>query len=268
MGHRLQEKVAVITGGGSGIGAAAARRFAASGAKVVVTGRRADMIERVAEEVGGLAIVGDISREADCQKVIDAAVAEYGGLDILVANAGIETFGSATDVDLAHFGEVLRVNLEGVLLSARAAIPAMRRRGGGAIVVLGSVASLFSPPQFTAYVTTKHAVIGLTRSLAVDYGPEGIRVNAVCPSWTRTEMGDRTLATLGGMHGLDLEEAVRWGTCNYPLRRAADPSEIASVIEFLASEDASFVTGVALPVDGGASIVDLGMVEFTTGSGH
>lgn len=268
MGQRLQGKVAVITGGGSGIGAATARRFAASGANVVVTGRRADMIEGVAREVGGLAVAGDISQEAHCQKVVDAAVAEYGGLDILVANAGTETFGSATDVDLDHLSDVLRVNLGGVLLSARAAIPAMRRRGGGAIVVLGSVASLFSPPQFTAYVTSKHAVIGLTRSLAVDYGPEGIRVNAICPAWTRTEMGDRTLATLGAMHGLDLEEAVRWGTCNYPLRRAADPSEIASVIEFLASEDASFVTGVALPVDGGASIVDLGMVEFTTGSGH
>jgi meso-butanediol dehydrogenase/(S,S)-butanediol dehydrogenase/diacetyl reductase len=218
--------------------------------------------------VDGLALAGDVSDEAHCQRLVDAAVAEFGGLDILVANAGTETFGSAIDVDLAHWHDVLRVNLDGVLLSARASIGAMRRRGGGSIVVLGSVASLFSPPQFAAYVTSKHALVGLTRSLAVDHGPEGIRVNVVCPAWTRTEMGDRTLAALGQPHGLDLEEAVRWGSRNYPLRRAADPAEIANVIEFLASDDASYVTGVVLPVDGGASIVDLGMVEFTTGAGN
>ena len=266
MAGRLDGKVALITGGGSGIGAATARRFAASGAKVVVTGRRQGMIDDVAAQVGGLAMAGDVSDESHCRRLVDAAVGEFGGLDILVASAGVETFGSATDVDLDQWREVLRVNLDGVLLSARAAIPAMRQRGGGAIVVLGSVASLFSPPQFTAYVTSKHALVGLTRSLAVDYSPEGIRVNAVCPGWTRTEMGDRTLETLGQMHGLDLEEAVRWGSRNYPLRRAADPSEIASAIEFLASDDASYVTGAVLPVDGGASVVDLGMVEFTTGT--
>ena len=266
MAGRLDGKVALITGGGSGIGAATARRFAASGAKVVVTGRRQGMIDDVAAQVGGLAIAGDVSDELHCRRLVEAAMREFGGLDILVASAGVETFGSATDVDLDQWREVLRVNLDGVLLSARAAIPAMRQRGGGAIVVLGSVASLFSPPQFTAYVTSKHALVGLTRSLAVDYSPEGIRVNAVCPGWTRTEMGDRTLETLGQMHGLDLEEAVRWGSRNYPLRRAADPSEIANAIEFLASDDASYVTGAVLPVDGGASVVDLGMVEFTTGT--
>ena len=266
MSQRLEGKVALITGGGSGIGAATARRFAASGAKVVVTGRRQGMIDDVAREIGGLAIAGDSADEAHCQKMVEAAVAEFGGLDILVASAGVETFGSATDVDLDGWREVLRTNLDGVLLSARASIPAMRQRGGGAIVILGSVASLFSPPQFSAYVTSKHALVGLTRSLAVDYSPEGIRVNLVCPAWTRTEMGDRTLETLGAMHGLDLEEAVKWGSRNYPLRRAADPGEIASAIEFLASGDASYITGVVLPVDGGASVVDLGMVEFTTGT--
>jgi meso-butanediol dehydrogenase/(S,S)-butanediol dehydrogenase/diacetyl reductase len=266
MSQRLEGKVALITGGGSGIGAATARRFAASGAKVVVTGRRQGMIDEVAREIGGLAIAGDACDGAHSQTLVDAAVAEYGGLDILVACAGVETFGSATDVDLAQWSEVMRTNIDGVLLSARASIPAMRQRGGGAIVVIGSVASLFSPPQFTAYVTSKHALVGLTRSLAVDYSPEGIRVNCVCPGWTRTEMGDRTLETLGAMHGLDLEESVKWGSRNYPLRRAADPSEIASAIEFLASSDASYITGVVLPVDGGASVVDLGMVEFTTGT--
>lgn len=263
MGERLRGKIAVITGGGTGIGAATARRFAASGAKVVVTGRRPEPIAAVAEEIGGIALAGDVSDEAHCAALVAAAIDAYGGLDILVANAGVELFGSAADVPLEQWREVLRVNLDGVLLTARASLPQMRARGGGAIVVVGSVASLFGVPNFVSYVTSKHAVIGLTRSLAVDYGPEGIRVNAVCPSFTRTEMGDRALETLGGMIGLSLEEAAVRGTRDYPLRRPAEPEEVASVIEFLASEDASFVTGATIPVDGGASIVDLGMTEFS-----
>lgn len=263
MGERLQGKVALVTGGGTGIGAATARRFAASGAKVVVTGRRPEPIAAVAEEIGGVALAGDVSDEAHCAALVATAVDTYGGLDILVANAGVELFGSAADVPLEQWREVLRVNLDGVLLTARAALVPMRARGGGSIVVLGSVASLFGVPNFVSYVTSKHAVIGLTRSLAIDYGPEGIRVNVVCPSFTRTEMGDRALETLGGLVGLGLEDAAVRGTRDYPLRRPAQPEEVASVIEFLASEDASFVTGATIPVDGGASIVDLGMTEFS-----
>ncbi len=263
MSERLQDKVAVITGGGTGIGAATARRFAAAGAKVVVTGRRPEPIEAVAKEIGGIALAGDVSDEAHCNALVAAAVDAYGGLDILVANAGVELFGSAADVDMDQWRDVLRVNLDGVLLTARAALGPMRAGGGGSIVVLGSVASLFGVGSFVSYVTSKHAVIGLMRSLAVDYGPEGIRVNAVCPSFTRTEMGDRALETLGGMIGLSLEEAAIRGTRDYPLRRPAQPEEVASVIEFLASDDASFVTGATIPVDGGASIVDLGMAEFS-----
>ncbi|MHB1343315.1 MAG: SDR family NAD(P)-dependent oxidoreductase [Thermoleophilia bacterium] len=263
MGERLHGKVAVITGGGTGIGAATARRFAAQGAKVVVTGRRLEPIEAVAREIGGIALAGDVSDETHCIGLATAAVEAYGGLDIIVANAGVEVFGSAEHVDLDQWRDVLRVNLDGVLFSARAALGPMRARGGGSIVILGSVASLFGVPSFVSYVTSKHAVIGLMRSLAVDYGPEGIRVNAVCPSFTRTEMGDRALQTLGGMIGLNLEEAAIRGTRDYPLRRAAQPEEVAGVIEFLASDDASFVTGATIPVDGGASIVDLGMTEFS-----
>ncbi|MBU2600988.1 MAG: glucose 1-dehydrogenase [Actinobacteria bacterium] len=263
MSGRLQDKVAVITGGGTGIGAATARRFAAAGAKVVVTGRRLEPIEAVAREVGGIALAGDVSDAAHCDALAALAVDTYGGLDILVANAGVELFGSAVDVDLDQWREVLRVNLDGVLFSARSALGPMRKRGGGAIVVMGSVASLFGVPSFVSYVTSKHAVIGLMRSLAVDYGPEGIRVNAVCPAFTRTEMGDRALEAMGGQVGLTLEEAALRATRNYPLRRTAEPSEVASVIEFLVSDDASFVTGATIPVDGGACIVDLGMAEFS-----
>jgi NAD(P)-dependent dehydrogenase (short-subunit alcohol dehydrogenase family) len=216
----------------------------------------------VAREIGGLAVVGDVSEEAHCQRAVAATVEQYGGLDILVANAGVECFGSATDLDLDQWREVLRINLESVLLSARAALGPMRQRGKGSIVILGSVASLFAGPQFTSYVTSKTAVIGMARSLALDYGPEGIRVNTVCPGWTRTEMGDRAMGHLAEAKQVSLEEGVRLATRHYPLRRAADPAEIASCIEFLASEDASFVTGAVLTADGGASVVDLGTLEI------
>jgi meso-butanediol dehydrogenase / (S,S)-butanediol dehydrogenase / diacetyl reductase len=262
MSQRLEGKVAVITGGGTGIGAAAARRFADSGAKVVVTGRRPHLVQAVAARTGGAAVCGDASDEACCQEAVQTAVERFGGVDILVANAGVECFGSATELDPEQWRETLRINLDSVLLSARAAIPQMRRRGGGSIIVLGSVASLFAGPQFASYVTSKTALIGLTRSLAVDYGPEGIRANIVCPSFTRTEMGDRALQVLADTKGISLEEAVAYATRFYPLRRAAEPDEIASCIEFLASDDASFVTGAVLAADGGASVVDLGTIEF------
>jgi NAD(P)-dependent dehydrogenase (short-subunit alcohol dehydrogenase family) len=260
--QRLRGKVALITGGGTGIGAATARRFAASGAKVVVTGRRPEPIKAVAEEVGGLALAGDASEEGHCLRLVEAALERFGGLDILVANAGVECFGSVTDLDLEQWREVLRINLDSVLLSSRAAIPAIKERGGGAIVVIGSVASLFAGPQFTSYVTSKTALIGMTRSLAMDYGPHGIRANAICPGWTHTEMGDRTMQILADAKGISFEQAVSRLTRFYPLRRAADPAEIASCCEFLASDDASFVTGAVLTADGGASVVDLGTLEL------
>jgi NAD(P)-dependent dehydrogenase (short-subunit alcohol dehydrogenase family) len=262
MSDRLKGKVALVTGGGTGIGAATARRFADSGAKVVVTGRRSELIEAVADAVSGVAVCGDASDEQHCAQAVTAAVENFGGLDILVANAGVECFGSATELDVQQWRDTLRINLDSVLLSARAAIPAMRRRGGGSIVVLGSVASLFAGPQFASYVTSKTALIGITRSLAVDYGPVGIRANAVCPSFTRTEMGDRALGVLADTKKISLEEAAAYATRFYPLRRPAQPEEIASCIEFLASEDASFVTGAVLAADGGASVVDLGTIEF------
>ncbi|MCF8063312.1 MAG: glucose 1-dehydrogenase [Deltaproteobacteria bacterium] len=262
MSNRLTGKVALITGGGSGIGEATAKRFAASGAKVVVTGRRAAMLEPVAEATGGLAVPGDAGDPDQSAKAVAAAVDAFGGLDILVANAAVEYFGSATEVDLDSWHEMFRVNVDGVLLSARAAIEAMRERGGGAIVVVASVASLVGPPEYVSYATTKSALLGMTRSMARDFGPEGIRVNAICPGWTRSEMVERAMEELGNRAGVGLEEAVRRATMFYPLKRMADPSEIASCIEFLASEDASFVTGAVLVADGGATIADVGMLGF------
>jgi len=262
MEARLQGRVALITGGGTGIGAATARRFAAAGAHVTVTGRRPGPIEAVAAEVGGLAVSGDIADPGHCREAVAYTLERFGSLDILVANAGIEAIGSVTELDPERWHEVLRVNLDGVMYAARAALPALNAQGGGAIVVVASVAALRSGPHYAAYVASKTALLGLARSMAYDYGPSGIRVNTVCPGWVRTEMSEREFADMAAARGITLEQMLERVTEAYPLRRMAAPAEIAACIEFLASDDASFVTGAVLTADGGGEVVDVGTLAF------
>jgi NAD(P)-dependent dehydrogenase (short-subunit alcohol dehydrogenase family) len=172
-------RVAIVTGGATGIGAATTRALAVRGVDVIVTGRRAEPLEEVAREVGGVAVVADVTSEDDWGRVVATADERFGGVDTLVANAGIEAFGSAETVGLDEWRTVQRTNVDGVLLGMRAVVPSMRQRGGGSIVVVSSVAGLTSGPEYAAYVTSKTAVLGLVRSAAVDFGPEGIRVNAI-----------------------------------------------------------------------------------------
>lgn len=259
---RFEGKVALITGGGTGIGAATARRIAAEGGKVVVTGRRREPIEAVAAETGGIAIVGDTTSATDIDTAIAAAREHFGGLDLLVANAGIETHGTVEDVELEGWRQVLQTNLDGVMLATRAAIPAMRSRGGGAIVLVGSVASLFGAPQSVSYLTSKAALLGLNRSLAYDYGPQRIRCNMICPGWVRTEMADRAISAFATARGITEDEMIMEMVKHYPLRRISHSDEIASVIAFLGSSDASFMTGTVTVADGGGSIVDVGSLTF------
>ncbi len=254
-------KVALITGGGTGIGAAVARRFAAAGARVAVLGRRIDVLESVSREIGGLAIQGNVGDSESCRRAVTQTVATFGRLDMLVANAGVEHFGSATEISLEAWREVQRTNVDGVLFAARAAIEPLKVRGGS-IVVVASVASLFGAPHYVGYLTSKAALLGLTRSLAFDFGPDRIRVNAICPGWVRTEMTDRALQFIAEKKGITLDEMLRRVTSRYPLRRMADPDEIAASIEYLASDQSSFVTGSVHVVDGGGSIVDVGTLEF------
>lgn len=253
---------AIVTGGGTGIGAATARALAAGGAGVIVTGRRLEPIEDLADQVGGVAVVADVTSEDDWERVVATAEDRFGGVDTLVANAGVEAFGSAETVALDEWRAVQRTNVDGVLLGIRAVVPSMRQRGGGSIVVVSSVAGLTSGSEYVAYVTSKTAVLGLVRSASVDLGPFGIRVNAVCPGWTRTEMSERETGLMAAEQGLSAEQL--WGRLvdPLPLGRAADPMEIASCIEFLAGPGASFVTGAALVVDGGGSAVDVGTLGF------
>ncbi len=258
---RLAGKVALISGGGSGIGAAVARRFAAAGAKVAVQGRRLTALERVAEEIGGLAIQADISDYEACRAASAKTVERFGQLDILIANAGVEHYGSATQVSLRDWDDMIRVNVHGTLYTARAALEHMTPRGG-AIVIMASVASILGAPNYVGYLTSKSALLGLTRSLAVDYGPQGVRVNAICPGFVRTEMTERALKFVADKKGISLEEMVARTTAHYPLQRMADPDEIAAAIEFLASDQASFITGATLVADGGGAIVDAATLVF------
>lgn len=254
--------VAIVTGGGTGIGAATARALAARGVSVIVTGRRAKPLEDVADGIGGVAIVADVTSEDDWARVVALAEERFGGVDILVANAGVEAFGSVETVAMDEWRTVQRTNVDGVLLGMRAVVPAMRKRRGGSIVVVSSVAGLTSGPEYAAYVTSKTAVLGLVRSAAVDLGPDRIRVNAVCPGWTRTEMSERETELMATEDGVTAEQLWSRLVQFLPLGRAADPDEIAACIDFLAGPGASFVTGAVLVADGGGSAVDVGTLGF------
>jgi len=189
-------------------------------------------------------------------------VAQFGRLDAVVANAGIEAMGSVDELDVEAWRTVMSVNVDGVMFLARAAIPALRSTNGS-ITVVSSVAALTAGRHYAAYVTSKTAVLGLVRSMAVDLGPDGIRVNALCPGWTATEMSDREATELGEALGVDANAASARLVEHLPLGRMADPAEIAGCIAFLAGPDAGFVTGTTLVADGGGSAVDVGTLAYS-----
>ncbi|HEY6568066.1 MAG TPA: SDR family oxidoreductase, partial [Actinomycetota bacterium] len=248
----------------SGIGAAVARRFAAEGASVILTGRRAEPIEALAEELGGLAMAGDATDPTHAPTVVDAATDRFGGVDIVVANAGIGLGGSVGDVPDADWNRTLDVNLTGAMRLARAAIPAMVERGGGSIVLVSSVAGFVASPSSAAYVASKAGLIALAGSIAVDHARHGIRANALCPGWVRTPMGDEAMDELATARGITRDAAYRAATALAPSRRAGAPEEIAACALFLASDESSFVSGATLIADGGMLAVDPGGVAFDT----
>ena len=260
---RLENKVALITGGGSGMGAATARLFAAEGAKVVVTGRRPEPLEAVANEIGGVAVAGDTSDPAHVAEAVAACVSHYGGIDVIVACAGVSVDSAVGDLKNEDWRTTFDINLNGPMMMSRAALPIMLERGGGSIVLVSSTAGLAAAPSSVAYDVSKTAVIALARALAVDYGTRGIRANALCPGWVITPMADESMDELGEVKHITREAAYDLATAQVPLRRAGTAEEMAACCLFLASDESSFITGTTLVADGGGLAVELTSTAFT-----
>ncbi|ADD06463.1 putative oxidoreductase (short-chain dehydrogenase family) [Natrialba magadii ATCC 43099] len=249
---RLADKTVVITGAAAGIGRATAERCAEEGAHVIVTDINDDgvAVAEAIEEAGGSAAFYklDVTDAEQFHDVIDDIVAEHG-LDVLVNNAGTgHPSGSLETIDESIRDFVVDVNINGVWNGCHAALPHLKEQGHGAIVNVGSLASLLGLPKQAAYSLTKGAVLNMTRAVAAEAGPYGIRANTVCPGFTETQLLDQYLATRD-----DPEAAREQMAEEYPLKRLATPEEIADAILFLASDEASFVTGHGLVVDGGFS---------------
>lgn len=258
----LGGKVAVVTGGGSGIGEACVRLLAEQGVTVGVLGRRRERVECVAAQYGGFALVADASNEAEMKRAMSTVAEHYGRLDMLIASAGGFGQSACGETSVEEWHKAFDANLNTAFISAREALPLLILQRG-ALVFVASIAALAAGPQVCGYTTFKHALIGLSRSLARDYGPLGVRSNVVCPGWVRTPMADEEMLPLMAQHGLSLDEAYSLVTGDVPLRRPADPAEIAEVCVFLASPSASMVTGAVLTADGGSTVVDVPTLAFT-----
>lgn len=253
MTERFAGKVAVVTGAGAGMGRATAVRLAAEGASVALLDRDADTAEQTAgriREAGGAALplTCDITDSAQVAATFTRIEAELGGIDVLVNNAGVVRYGTVDEFAEADWDLVMDTNVKGTFLTVKHAVPAMRRRGGGAIVNTASTQAFASQPLVAAYTASKGAVVALTRTLALDHAKDNIRVNCVCPGSVQTPMLQYGAELL--VDGDAQQTMQEWGRL-HPLGRLIQPEEVAALIAFLASDDAAAITGAPYLVDGG-----------------
>jgi len=262
----LKGKVAIVTGGGTGIGGAVTERFVAEGARVCIVGRRKEKLEQMASKYAEgtiLPCAGDVSRYEDIKRIVSATLKFGGKIDILVNNAASDVHGAIAELTPEDWRFVLEVNLTGPFMFMKETIPHMMSQGGGSIINIASIGGIRCMPKGPAYGTSKAGLIYLTQQAALEYGKNNIRCNAVCPGATRTDMFEEVMSILAKDAGTDVDSAVSRFAAPIPLRRASQPSEIAGVCNFLASDDASFVTGAVIVADGGANVVDVSGADIS-----
>jgi NAD(P)-dependent dehydrogenase (short-subunit alcohol dehydrogenase family) len=250
---RLSGKAVFITGGGTGIGRACALLFAKEGANVAVVGRRVEPVQAVAGEIeasGGkpAALRCDVTDRASVEAAIAAAALQFGRLDVVVNNAGAVLIATVEETSDEDWGRILAANLTGTFLVSRAALPALRKSGGGSIINIGSILGIVARKQRAAYCAAKSGVTGLTKAMALDHALENIRVNCICPTLVETEMGLRSI-----LKKPDPDAERKRRSAEIPMGRMGTPEDVAQMALYLASDESAWVTGAALPLDGGQS---------------
>jgi dihydroanticapsin dehydrogenase len=245
---RLDGKACVVTGAGSGIGRATAQKLGEEGGRVVCVDIAADAAEQTAADMGAaaVAVAADVSQRAECNRFVERCVTEFGSIDVLVNNAGVNLPGVFHEVPDETIDRTIGVNVLGQIYACQAAIPHMLEKGGGSIVNVSSVNGVVAEPFLAIYATSKGAVVMLSRGIALDYAKQGIRCNVVCPGWVDTPINYAHADMLGGLQQVyDTIDSFQ------PIGRPGEPREIANVIAFLGSDEASFVTGSVILADGG-----------------
>lgn len=255
------DKVTVITGGGTGVGAALARLLSERGHHVVIAGRREVPLEAVAVETNALVVVGDIATEAGARNLIEKTVAKFGRIDNLVLNAGVVHNGKVADFSVEDWNDSIGINLTANFLLSKFALPYLVKTKGN-IVGVSSIASLRSGYGMAAYAASKAALTALIQNIAFDYAADGIRANIICPGWILTEMAEQEFAEAAKTKNTTVEGVFQEVLKFVPQQRASSPDEQAKPIAWLLSDEASYVNGASLVVDGGTTIVDAGMLNL------